>query len=87
MKLLTSAFLLGALLGAPVLAAAQAPATNAPARAAYVLGPDDQITILVSDAPTSAANPNALIQTATCGCRSWGACTPPASRSTSSKPN
>ena len=53
------ASLLGALLCAPVLATAQAPATAAP-RTAYVLGPDDQITIQVADAPDISGKPQRI---------------------------
>ena len=60
MQSLPLASLLGALLCAPVLAAAQAPVTkptNPPPPAEYVLGPDDQITIQVSDVPDISGKP------------------------------
>jgi polysaccharide biosynthesis/export protein len=60
MRVLTTASLLGALLCAPVLAAGQVPVATTPPRADYVLGPDDQITILVSDAPDISGKPQRL---------------------------
>ena len=54
------ASLLGALLCAPVLATAQVPVAAATAPTSYVLGPDDQITIQVADAPDISGKPQRI---------------------------
>lgn len=51
MHSLIPAYVLAALVCAPLLAAAQPSSTSTPPPAAYVLGPDDQVTIHVLDVP------------------------------------